>query len=106
MARPETPLIEASSGSARFGAVLRCLRTEAKMTQTALAILSNCSPATVSQVERARFLPSGELVDLWDLQLSPSRQLRQYWEKAVLEAHDKRLHRAQPSTSRNPSFPL
>ncbi len=90
MGRPEKTLVDEESPAGALGAALRDLRHAAGLSQTELAALSGCAPATVGQVERARFLPSSQLVDAWVEQLPRSGRLWTLWEQAVIRSHRSR----------------
>ncbi|MBD8518897.1 helix-turn-helix transcriptional regulator [Plantibacter sp. CFBP 8804] len=90
MGRPEKALVDAETPAGAFGSALRDARHAAGMNQTELADRSGCSPATVSQVERARFLPAYDLVLAWEVNLAALGQLIPLWSEAVLRAHRRR----------------
>ena len=90
MGRPEIALDAQQSAAGALGAALRRLRHAAGLTQTELAGLIGCDTSTVGQVERARFLPSAQLLETWEAHLQLQSTLVPLWERAVLETHRRR----------------
>lgn len=94
MGRPENMLANGGSPAGALGAAIRDLRHAAGLSQTELASLSGCVPATVGQVERGRFLPSAALLERWEAELTERGTLLELWERAVLGAHRARATNA------------
>jgi transcriptional regulator with XRE-family HTH domain len=90
VARPEKQLTNEATAAGALGALLRNLRHSAGLSQTDLAQFSGCTPATVGQIERGRFLPSLELLIAFERHLGQSAGVAQLWEQAVLAAHEHR----------------
>ena len=91
MPRPEHQLPAATSAAQAFGTLLRAERRARGLTQTRLAEIAECSPATVGQLERARFLPSADLLAGLERALGGEGALEYLWTQAVLQSH---AHRA------------
>jgi tetratricopeptide (TPR) repeat protein len=86
LARPPEPLDPASSGEALFGAELRRHRTAGRLTLAALASQVGCSGSHLGNVERARFVPSPDLVTGCDRALQANGRLVELYHAVVARA--------------------
>jgi tetratricopeptide (TPR) repeat protein len=86
MGRPPKPLDPASSGGALFGVELRRQRTTARLTLAALAFQVGCSGSHLGNVERARFVPSLDLVTGCDRVLQANGRLVELYRAVVARA--------------------
>jgi tetratricopeptide (TPR) repeat protein len=86
LARPPKPLDPASSGEALFGAELRRQRGAVRLTLAALASQVGCSGSHLGNVERARFVPSLDLVAGCDRALQANGRLVELYHAVVARA--------------------